>query len=210
MSVRLHPRSSGYHSLLGSSWGIGKSTDGGMIWVRIDMGLPLDYNFVSLALETAAPSTLYSAYIDYQTGVGGIFKSTDGGTSWQAANAGPNIIETTALAADPVNPASVYVAAGYDGIFKTVDHGANWKGLAALQISTAFPNGYTGERGCRARRSSFPGGRFSSAECSLYLDFLLALFVDTPTICCSRVRTAESTGATWPARLKTPASSAAF
>jgi photosystem II stability/assembly factor-like uncharacterized protein len=73
--------------------------------------------------------------------VGGIFKSTDGGASWQAANARPSIIETTALAADPVNPDSVYAAAGYDGIFKTVDHGANWKGLAALRISTESPTG---------------------------------------------------------------------
>jgi photosystem II stability/assembly factor-like uncharacterized protein len=131
----------GYHSITDSSWGIAKSVDGGKSWKRSDTDLPVNYNFVSLALETAASSTLYSSYLDYQTGVGGIFKSTDGGASWQAANAGPGIIEITALAADPVNPDRVYISDGYDGIFQTVDHGESWKGLAALRISTASPNG---------------------------------------------------------------------
>jgi photosystem II stability/assembly factor-like uncharacterized protein len=91
----------GYQTLINSSWGIAKSTDGGASWTGSDAGLPPGYNFLALALNPMTPLTLYSGYVDYDTGIGGIFKSTDGGTSWKGANAGPGIIDATALAIEP-------------------------------------------------------------------------------------------------------------
>jgi photosystem II stability/assembly factor-like uncharacterized protein len=123
----------GYHTLIDSSWGIARSTDGGASWTESDTGLPPGYNFLALAVDSITPSTLYTSYFDDATGIGGIFKSTDGGASWNGANAGPSIIDATALAIEPESPGALYAAAGHDGVFKSVDQGANWARLTALQ-----------------------------------------------------------------------------
>jgi photosystem II stability/assembly factor-like uncharacterized protein len=125
----------GYHTLIDSSWGIAKSTDGGASWTGSDEGLPHGYNFLALAVDSITPSTLYTSYFDEDTGVGGIFKSTEGGASWNGANAGPSVIDTKAVVIDPVHPEAIYAAAGHDGVFKSVDQGANWARLTALQNS---------------------------------------------------------------------------
>ncbi len=67
-----------------------------------------------------------------------MFKSTDGGQSWAAANAGlagePQV-SINALAVDFVSPATLYAATS-DGVFKTTNGAANWisinEGLAGL------------------------------------------------------------------------------
>lgn len=106
----------GYHTLIDSSWGIAKRTDGGASWTGSDEGLPPGYNVLALAVDSITPSTLYTSYFDEDTGVGGIFKSTDGGASWKGANAGPSIIDATALAVEPGSPNAIYAAAGHDGV----------------------------------------------------------------------------------------------
>ena len=52
----------------------------------------------------------------------GVFKSTDGGTLWNAANVGLN--SARKLAIDPQTPSTLY--AGGDGIFKSTDGGESW------------------------------------------------------------------------------------
>ncbi|MEK7848938.1 MAG: family 16 glycoside hydrolase, partial [Chloroflexota bacterium] len=69
----------------------------------------------------------------------GIYKSTDGGRTWQEANdartAGHNI---NALAVDWRNPAVVYAGTVKGGIFRTTDGGRSWvplnQGLGVLDI----------------------------------------------------------------------------
>src|SRR2546430_2615293 len=56
----------------------------------------------------------------------GVFKSTDGGGSWSAANTGlPNHPDMTALAIDPQTPATLYVGT-YGGLFKSANAGGSW------------------------------------------------------------------------------------
>jgi photosystem II stability/assembly factor-like uncharacterized protein len=123
--------------------GVFKSTDGGGSWKEIDTGLPRGSGqryFHSLSLDPTAPSTVYVGYFVYSGYKGAVYKSTDGGTSWDRADAGLTGIDVCVLAIDPVNTATVYTAAGSD-VFKSVDSGASWTKLFTFQIAKAtFPS----------------------------------------------------------------------
>ena len=57
----------------------------------------------ALAINPATPSTLYAG-----TYGGGVFKSTDSGGTWTAANRGLTNPNVKALAIDPSTPATLY------------------------------------------------------------------------------------------------------
>jgi len=56
---------------------------------------------------------------------GGLFRSSNGGAAWSAANQGMQSVRVFALAVDPVNPARVYAGTSH-GIARSVDAGATW------------------------------------------------------------------------------------
>ena len=64
-----------------------------------------------------------------------LFRSTDGGRSWQPADRGLPSTYLWALAFDPTAPATVYAAMARRGIFKSSDSGARWR---ALGVSPAY------------------------------------------------------------------------
>lgn len=63
----------------------------------------------------------------------GIFRSVDGGASWQSADPGLDHPEIQALAVAPSAPGTVYVAAGRAGVFRTLDGGASWSAVLPCQ-----------------------------------------------------------------------------
>jgi len=76
---------------------------------------PFGGSIQSLAIDPQNPTTLYAGTNS------GIFKSTDGGTSWISIN---SMFFVGSLAIDPQNSDTLY-AGGY-GVFKSVDGGINW------------------------------------------------------------------------------------
>ncbi len=73
-----------------------------------------------VAIDPQTPSTLYVG-----TEAEGIFKSVNGGLSWNAVNDGlPDTIVYT-LAIDPQTPSTLY-AGTWDGLFKTTNGGESW------------------------------------------------------------------------------------
>jgi hypothetical protein len=85
-----------------------------------------------LAINPQDPKTVYAG-----TWGRGVFKSIDGGASWDVVNSGlptdPRFIES--LAIDPQNPSTVYAVIGQlgtpasngrAGVFKSMDAGASW------------------------------------------------------------------------------------
>ncbi len=66
------------------------------------------------------PGTLYEA-----SPGGGVFKSTDGGMNWTAADNGLTDLTCLTLAIDPSNPKTLYTAGG-QGVFKSVDGAKSW------------------------------------------------------------------------------------
>jgi photosystem II stability/assembly factor-like uncharacterized protein len=123
--------------------GILKSTDGGATWTAIKPDLPANSPIDYLAIDPANSATLY------MVSEGAIFKSPNGGVSWNKAMAGLNVIASTALAVSRFDASTIYAGAS-NSLFKSVDGGASWNQLVAFQlfassvptfIPSPFPDG---------------------------------------------------------------------
>jgi photosystem II stability/assembly factor-like uncharacterized protein len=144
------------------AWGDGiyKSSDGGQTFQNV--GLRDTFQIARIVTHPAHPDIVYVAAIGNLwgfTGERGVFKTVDGGKSWQKLAGGlPNDGKTgaTDLVMDPGNPEVLY-AAFYQrlrtpwrfdsggpngGIFRTADGGKSWKKLA-----NGLPAGDTGRIG---------------------------------------------------------------
>ena len=109
--------------------GIYKSTDYAQSWAPVS---PLEGDFNpyiwDLVIDPLKSNTLYAG------GQGGIYKTTDGGESWnrmgQGLPPGPygTPIEVVSLAIDPVNPNILYAGTYHqNGLYKSTDGGETWK-----------------------------------------------------------------------------------
>jgi hypothetical protein len=85
----------------------------------------------ALALDPQAPSTIYAGTFDR-----GLFKSRDGGTSWNATGLTNGPVE--ALAVDALAPATIYAAVSDAGVFKSTDGGATWSSTGLASGSVRF------------------------------------------------------------------------
>ena len=90
------------------------------------MNTGLTNKFVwSLAIDPANPTTLYAGTS------GGVFKSTDVGTSWTAVNTGRGNTIVFSLAIDPTDTATIYAGTQAAGVFKSGDGAATWQPTGA-------------------------------------------------------------------------------
>jgi len=96
-----------------------------------------------LVIHPTTPTTMYAGGV-----AGGVWKTTNGGSSWAPLNDFlPNLAVTT-LAMDPANPNVLYAGTGESwfnndavrgaGIMKTTDAGATWTRLAATATSDFY------------------------------------------------------------------------
>ena len=130
-----------YAGALGA--GAFKSTDGGGSWTPINTGLSSPF-IRALAIAPTVPSTIYAATANFALSPpnGGVFKSTNGGASWDAVNNGLSgqggFLSFDALAIDPSNPSTIYAGSLIDfpflaafPVFKSTDGGAHWNNASA-------------------------------------------------------------------------------
>ncbi|AIE84715.1 VPS10 domain-containing protein [Fimbriimonas ginsengisoli] len=130
-----------------SSWGDGvyRSTDGGASWKKT--GLEDSRDIPRLAVDPRDPDTCYAAALGHLWGPNktrGIYKTTDGGKTW---NPSLQIDENTGaidVAIDPKDPDTVYAAmyqrrrtawsfqsgGAEGGIYRTRDGGKKWEKLS--------------------------------------------------------------------------------
>jgi photosystem II stability/assembly factor-like uncharacterized protein len=116
--------------------GIYKTTNGGAIWNATNAGLDDPDPFVvALAIDPLTPTVLYAATRDtefFDSTV--VYKSTNGGATWNAANAGLTDSSVITLAIDPLTPTTLYAANCQvnDGsctafrVSKSTNGGATW------------------------------------------------------------------------------------
>ncbi len=119
------------------SVGIFKSTDGGASWTDINVGLfdpllgigPLDV--WSLAIDPKNPTTILAG-----SRFSEIFKSVDGGQTWQNKTLGGfNVgLETSAFQFDPTNSSRI-LAASTLGLLRSTDGGETWNGYGNVSDS---------------------------------------------------------------------------
>src|SRR2546425_2013273 len=74
----------------------------------------------ALAVAPSNPSIIYARTSDR-----GVFKSTDGGASWNATGGLKDVFVWT-LAVDPSNPDTLFAGTHSNGVLKSTDGGASW------------------------------------------------------------------------------------
>jgi photosystem II stability/assembly factor-like uncharacterized protein len=89
---------------------------------------------VVIALHPSNPKIIYVATNDY------IYKSRDGGVTWENLSKGMSHSRVIALAVDPGYPATVYAGTKGDAVYKSYDGGQRWvsqrAGLDDVTISS--------------------------------------------------------------------------
>lgn len=114
----------------GASGGVWVTTDGGTTWSPRAQTLPL-ITVSSIVVDQANGNVVYIATGDADGRVTpsiGVYKSTDGGTTWNATGLtfqATDQIYIPKLAIDPTNGANVYAVAS-DGVYYTKNGGTNW------------------------------------------------------------------------------------
>lgn len=109
-----------------------RTTNGGANWTLQSSGIQ-GHIYRTLAISPQNPSLLFAGTTGRNATAGAIFRSTDGGVSWQASfdNPGPiGLAFYTGLVIDPVEPTRIYVASLYNGpngVLKSEDGGSTWR-----------------------------------------------------------------------------------
>ena len=131
----------GRHLFAATPTSLFQTNDGGAAWTRATQ--------VPERITTVAATDPQTVYVGTTTG--GVYRSSDAGRTWQPAREGlglaaGQLVEVTALRADPSEPAVLYVAVNHvvgstnlhataAGTFATIDGGVSWQPLAG----PAFP-----------------------------------------------------------------------
>lgn len=134
--------------------GIFKSTDSGQNWTGVNTGLGVNSNLQvrKIVVDPNDSQTLYAGIEakpvkingDDGTVQGGLFKSTDAGTSWSRIDTSLPQLSVWDIAVVPGNPQIIYTAVSseYDhtvgetfpgGVYKSVNGGTSW-----ARVSTGF------------------------------------------------------------------------
>lgn len=124
-----------------SSYGLGvlRSTDGGATWSTTGLDWTFDQNraIQALKMDPVNSQILWAASTE------GVYKTTNGGTSWTLSNA---ILMAMDLVVDPANGQTVFASHGQlgtpadpqAGIYRTTNGGTSWTKLAGGLPTTNF------------------------------------------------------------------------
>jgi photosystem II stability/assembly factor-like uncharacterized protein len=116
-----------------SNGGIWKSTDMGQHWSSIADNLPTQV-VSAVAYSPAQGGTLLVLTGDDAFGFDsiaglGVYRSTDGGATWQKGTGVPDNANGFRIAVDPSNPDIAYAATGA-GLYRTTDDGVTWTNVS--------------------------------------------------------------------------------
>ncbi len=119
--------------------GLIRSTDAGATWTAIP--LPQTFNAFTSPVIAVDPSNsaglLFAYYGSPSSSVGGLFRSTDGGTTWAQAGSGLAGVVVRAIAYDPRDSSRVFAGTN-GGVFRSTDGGLTWQpaseGLATTDV----------------------------------------------------------------------------
>ena len=138
-----------------------RSEDAGRSWSERSAGLPSDSKTAvnALVVDPRDPNTVYAMTSSHESEVSkGVYKTTDGGETWNESNKGLRHVETNDIQIDPLSPDVLYLAMDiprfiqgglFAGVYKSTDGAATWKpasdglpdgGVSDLAIDPLSPN----------------------------------------------------------------------
>lgn len=108
--------------------GLFRSTDAGLRWKAVRGGLPAKFDAMRLVIDPAAPRRLYLVIAEEDFEGWHLFKSLDGGFSWQEIDSSfiPAGGFVSAFATHPRSPRILYAAVD-QAVFRSTDGGASWQ-----------------------------------------------------------------------------------
>ena len=109
------------------------SPDGGESWRRVAQGLWSESRIFTLQLHPTEPRTLYAGAND------GIYRSSDGGQSFERLQSPMNELDVWRIAIDPTSPDIIFAGTRPAALYRSTDGGRNWQKLPA-QIAEECPN----------------------------------------------------------------------
>ena len=113
----------------GPGSGLYKTVDAGDSWQRLERGLPELMGNTGISVSRANPDRVWAMIEAVE---GGVYRSDDGGQSWQHVNDDPGIRDRgwyyTHIFADPVDENTVYVLAA--SMVKSIDGGRTFEAIA--------------------------------------------------------------------------------
>jgi hypothetical protein len=125
--LKFHPSNSQKMYATTATGGLFISTDGGSNWSSTGTDNLPRTNCASICIDYLNDQILYLGTGDpnYYSTYSGIYKSTDGGATWNAANSGIGNRMALDILMSPTDH-NVLVAVTNDGIWKTTDGGTTW------------------------------------------------------------------------------------
>ncbi len=153
------------NSLRSNAWGDGvyKSTDGGASWTHL--GLEETREIGRIAIHPSDSGTVYVAALGHLWGPNperGVYKTTDGGETWERILFVDDTTGFVDLKMDPTNPDVLYAAAWHrlrwggghmegagagSGIYKTTNGGSTWTELTDPALDNGLPTRKLGRIG---------------------------------------------------------------
>lgn len=110
--------------------GVFRTMNGGRTWRADNVGLrdavltvDRDWSVTALAIDPRTPATVYAATEGH-----GLFKSTDGGSTWGTSGL---VGQVTALAIAPSATNIVYAGTSRNGVYRSTDGGQTWRSMVS-------------------------------------------------------------------------------
>jgi photosystem II stability/assembly factor-like uncharacterized protein len=101
-----------------------KSTNGGESWQDISSNLPADMAIWGIAISPSDNNVVYIGVDGY-----GVYKTVDGGATWERKNSGLTSTKIISLAISRWNDEMVFAGTDDESVFATIDGGENWNQL---------------------------------------------------------------------------------
>lgn len=116
-----------------------RSGDAGATWTNVSGPFPA-VSVTDIEVDPSNPATAYAVVcyvsVEFSYREGGVFKTLDGGRTWDLVNHGDIECDILDLAIDPRNPSHIFAATSV-GLFQSDDGAASWR----------LSSGLAGERG---------------------------------------------------------------